>query len=354
MITRTSPRSWRTRHLPEPVVSALRRGRRAWKRAQIRAGLRHLHGPAYHTLRDDQAAVIVLGQNTAFHLPRLVAHHRTLGIEHFVLLDNASTDRSVECAADLGMIVVSCDLAFRDFQMEMRHAATMAFCRGGWRLVVDSDELFDYPGAAQRSLPEVLAWLNARGQTAVVAQMLDLVPEDGLTEALDADYDQAIAACSWYDLSNLEARAYFDPDLPFAHLLARNSVTEPRIPILFGGIRRTLFGEDCCLSKHPLFRPGPGIDAAPHPHVVSGVRCAEFSALLRHYKFTNGFRAREADRVRRRALSHNEADLRMRTLESTAGFSFWTPGRARAPTAEHLLEAGLLVASDAARGFLSA
>jgi hypothetical protein len=311
-----------------------------------------LHGPACHQLRDDQAAVIVLGQNTAFYLPRLVAHHRALGIEHFVLLDNGSTDGSVECAADLGMLVASCDLGFRDFQMEMRYAATTAFCRGGWRLVVDSDELFDYPGSARRALPEMLAWLNARGQTAVVAQMLDLVPEDGLSEALDADYDQAIAACVWYDLTNLEQRDYFDPKLHFAHLLARNTVTKPRIPILFGGIRRTLFGEDCCLSKHPLFRPGPGVDPASHPHVATGVHCAEFSALLRHYKFTGGFRAREADRVRRRALSHGEADLRMRTLDGVAEFSFRTPGRSQAPTTEHLLDAEFLLASESARGFL--
>lgn len=323
-----------------------------WKQAQVRARLRHLHGPVFHELRDDQAAVIVLGQNTAFYLPRLVAHHRELGIEHFVLLDNGSTDSSVECAADLGMIVASCALSFRDFQMEMRHAATTAFCRGGWRLVVDSDELFDYPGSSRHTLPEVLTWLNARGQTAVVAQMLDLVPEDGFTAALDSDYDQAIAACEWYDVSTIEAHSYLDPALPFAHLLARNTLTDPRIAILFGGIRRTLFGEDCCLSKHPLFRPGAGVDPAPHPHVASGVRCAEFSALLRHYKFTGGFREREAERVRRRALSHNEADLRMRTLERAAEFSFRTPRRAKTPTPERLLEAGVLVASETARGFL--
>ncbi|MEM8790733.1 MAG: glycosyltransferase family 2 protein [Pseudomonadota bacterium] len=322
--------------------------------ALVRASFQRVSGPRKIFLEDNEAAAIVLGKDVSFYLPELVRHHRNLGVESFVYIDNGSTDGSVALAADLGMLTAQCSASFRDFQPQIRRLAATLYVKGGWRLVVDADELFDYPASDRVKLPVLLEKLNRRGHTAVVSQMLDMVPEDQLTDQLDVSYERAIELCDWYDTSDVEAIDYHDHEgIGFSYFLQKNSLSSEEIAFRFGGIRRRLFGEDCCLSKHALFRMGPGVDPSPHPHVATGLLCSDFTALIRHYKFTGGFLQRERDRVARNALSHGEAAQRMRAFDETPEISFQTPGRQRGATADRLLEDGFLFASDEARAMLA-
>ncbi|MGF1447664.1 MAG: glycosyltransferase family 2 protein [Pikeienuella sp.] len=315
---------------------------------------RHVAGPTHRRLGDREVALIVLGRNAAFYLPELFRHHRALGVRHFVYVDNGSQDGSVEIAStELDTTVAVCDASFKRHQGLIRRLAATRFVSGGWRLVVDADELFDFPGSDSIDLPGLIDRLEAAGHTGLVAQMLDMVPETGLSPALSESYASAIAACAWYDLNGLDIRAYHDRDHPIGHLTKGNQLTDPCVKVFSGGIRRTLFGERCCLTKHPLFKLAPGVRPQGHPHIALGLRLADFTALLRHYKFAGDFLERERDLVARQALAHGEAALRVRRLSADPQMSFATETRRQwrpqEPLPTRLLAEGFLVATPAAR-----
>lgn len=321
---------------------------------EVRRSFSHVAGPKRFDLSDDDVALVCVGRNTAFYLPTFFDWHRALGIEKFVYIDNGSSDGSVDVASNQsGTIVANCSASFKDYQGLIRLYSAQMFVRGGWRLVVDADELFDYPGSNRLKIREILRQLNALGKTAVVAQMLDMIPNGTLSDIQNGTYDKAIQSCGYYDISEIEKKDYFSQEIKFKWFLEQNLISNSDIKFHFGGIRRTLFGEDCCLSKHPLFRPGPNTLVLPHPHVSTGLNCADFTALLRHYKFTGDFVERERKLLAEGRIAHGETALRMNTMMKKPNLRFVQPTSLRYSTPEDLIDKGFLVMSGEMKKFLN-
>jgi hypothetical protein len=182
--------------------------------------------------------------------------------------------------------------------------------------------------------------------------MLDLVPAGPLCEELDRSYRDAIEVCRAYSLADIEKVDYHQGGRHVAYYLAQNTIASDAIKLHRGGLRRRLFGEDCLLTKHPLIRMAPGVVPLPHPHLSTGLACADFTALIRHYKFTGNFLERERGLLRQHRILHRETAQRVSTFERRPDLSFAVPGMQLDPTVEGLLEAGFLVASEPARAML--
>ena len=102
-------------------------------------------------------------------------HYRELGVAHCVFLDNGSTDDTVDrlCAYPC-VTVLQTDAPYEKFENTMKRYLADRFSQGRWNLCADIDELFDYPFSGTLPLAAFLGYLNQRGFTAVVAQLLDL------------------------------------------------------------------------------------------------------------------------------------------------------------------------------------
>jgi hypothetical protein len=323
------------------------------RRALVRLRTRHLRGPRMFHLADDEICGVLLGRNVAYTIDEFMAHYRALGMTHLVYLDNGSDDGSVErMAAHDNVIVARNTLNFRDYQRDLRFVSATMFCEGGWRLAVDFDEILDYPGAPELSLPGLARRLSERGQTGLVAQMLEMVPDGPLEDHSGVDFATARRLFRYYSTQNITSYDYHSEECPLHWFLAQNSVDEPHVPFMYGGLRRTLFAEECCLSKHVLFRMGPGVTPLCHPHVTTGLRCADFTVLLKHYKFAGGFLEQERRRQAEGRLYHNESDLRLAAFARNEHMSLMLPEMRSDPTPEELLDDGFLMATPAARAVL--
>ncbi|SFD93903.1 glycosyltransferase family 2 protein [Roseivivax sediminis] len=336
-------------------LSRLRgRASRALQYAAVRRSIRHVAGPRRFELSDTEVATILVGRNVGFFLDRFAEHHRALGADYLVFLDNGSSDDGPERAARMdNTIVATTDANFAQNEAPLRYYAATLFTRGGWRLCVDADERLDYVGADRLALPDLAARLTARGHTGLAAQMLEMAPPGPIRPDHDRDFDAALSDFTRCSLADITSHPYHDPALPFAWFLAQNSAG-PEVEIKFGGLRRTLFGEECCLTKHPFFRAGPGIVPQPHPHVTTGIAVADFTALLRHYKFAGGALARDAMLTAEGRVAHTESAQRLARFSSEPALSFDVTTAQDDPGVEGLTEAGFLTASPEARAMLGA
>ena len=70
---------------------------------------------------------------------------------------------------------------------------------------------------------------------------------------------------------------------------------------------------------------GPGVNPGGHPHVSSGLTCADFSGVLRHYKFSGDFLEREMGLIAARRLKTNEVVLRVSRFQEEPDLSFVVP-----------------------------
>ncbi|MEM9269838.1 MAG: glycosyltransferase family 2 protein, partial [Pseudomonadota bacterium] len=132
---------------------------RAWRR---RRELSHVHGP----LEFPQGPLVALClRNEHPRLAHFFSHYRNLGIAHFLVVDNGSTDGSAEWLADQPDCTVWCcsgSYKRARFGMDWINGLLNQHAQGRWVLTVDADELFVYPHMEHRPIRALTDWLDTQ------------------------------------------------------------------------------------------------------------------------------------------------------------------------------------------------
>lgn len=319
--------------------------RRAKRFAQ---NLRHIHGPARLDAGPEDVIAIVLVRNGSYYLDAFLAHYRALGIHHFAFIDNGSTDDTlVRIAREPGTVIDQCTLPLAGFEDLIRAYPAQTYGRDRWCLYVDMDEILVFEGAARHGIRALTRYMEGQGHTALMAQMLEMFPKAPLSQVADLPYAQVLRDFIYYDISTIDRFAYHSPAIPFSALLSRNRISAKGLEFYFGGVRGKVFGEACCLTKHPLVFNGPGVTPAPHPHLSMGVTVSDVTAVLKHYKFANDTLSRDRASQRSGDLAHGEDAARAAVLAAQPDVSLFSLDARRWNRVEPLARAGFTLRSDA-------
>jgi hypothetical protein len=251
---------------------------------RLRAEVRRLHGPPKPPGGAREVVVLCSVRDGMEHLPHFLQHHRTLGVAHFVFLDNASVDgTTAHLSNQPDVTLYSSRLPYAQYKHHFKRFLFRAAGRDRWTLLADTDECFDFPGSDALSLSEFCEYLDAHGHTAVVAHMLDRFSDAPILRVPEAPDGDLAALHRFYDLSGLHEDDH-------AHAFgASNTISDPAIKCLSCGFHRDLFGNDLLVTKHPLVRWAPPMELPKYSHDISYARIADVSAVLYHFKFTAGF-----------------------------------------------------------------
>ena len=325
----------------------------ARRRAKFLRSVNHLHGSPLTDADPDRVIVVALVRDGIYYMDEFLRHYRALGAAQFVFCDNGSTDGTLERAmAEPDTVVLQSSLRWGEIENLFRRHAAETYARGGWCLFADMDEIFDFEGAARIGLPGLVRYLGAQGYSALIAQMLEMFPDAPLADVAKMPYAEVLDTFCHYDLRAIRARGYHDPTLDFAWFLRDNTVADQAVQVLFGGVRKRVFDEDCCLTKHPLVRVDGQTVPGLHPHCAANVACADMTALIRHYKFANDPAARDRDTLARGAIAHGEDRKRLKRFDDVPGLSLWSEGAQRYDGPKALCDQGFLVRSAAYERYL--
>ncbi len=313
----------------------------------LRSRIRHLHGPRDIVYADDELLAITVVRNGAPYVSSFFEHHEALGIGHFVFLDNGSTDDTVEqlCARE-HVTVLQTDAPYEKYENTMKRFLAETYSAGRWNLCVDIDELFDYPWSADLPLSRFLAYLETRGFTAVVAQMLDMFSERPIAAIDTARGDRLQEKYPYYDTSAISKSVY-----------QWSQLSDARIRTHRGGIRRTVFGTSNGLTKAALVKMDGRVRPFVDWHQAEGAIVADVSAVLLHFPFVSSFveKAREAARTGRYGrTTTGEYVAYAAALERDPQLSLMRPTAVRFSGLEPLVAEGFLVASDRYREWVRA
>jgi hypothetical protein len=251
-------------------------------------------------------------------------------------------------SAFAGVTVLRNTLPAKRYEVLLRVAGARVV-QGGWLLFADADELFEVPLGAP--LGRLTTYLNRCGFTAMVAQMLDLFAPAPYGETKGWDYAGVIAQADRYSLGQVVSVPYHDQaSIGFSWFLNGNTGD---VALKLGGLRAEVFGEACFLSKHSLVRNVAGVAVMVHPHCASGVRVADVTGLLRHYKLAGDYLARDAASVAAGTWDHDEDAKRLAAAVGGDGFVIAPQQSLVYAGAGVLVEQGFLEASDAYRAFVT-
>ena len=334
--------------------------RRLWQRlserrrvARFKKALRHLHGPKAPEIPVDEVLAIVLVRNGSYYMDAFFDYYRALGIKHFAFIDNGSTDDTIaRLRAEPGVILDQCALPLAGYEDLIRAYPAQTYGQNRWCLYIDMDEMFDFEGRAQIGLAGLIRYLEGQGSTALVAQMLEMFPKAPLRGVADFSYANALDEFAYFDISHLDRFDYHSTDIPFSALLTDNTIPDPSLQFIFGGVRGKVFGENCCLTKHPLVFNGPEVAPGVHPHLSKGVRCADITGVIKHYKFAGDTAARDAASLLSGDLAHGEDAARAAVLAQTPDVTLFSLEARRWNRIELLIRAGFVLGSDRYTAFI--
>lgn len=141
-------------------------------------------------------------RNEMMRLPFFLDHYRRLGVGHFLIVSNDSSDGTDAFLAgqpDVSLWRTDAGYKASRFGMDWLAWLQRRFAHDKWIVTADADELLIYPGWDRRGLSDLTAWLDGQDQRSFGAMMLDLYPKgppDGQTYLPGQDPTEVL---NWFD-----------------------------------------------------------------------------------------------------------------------------------------------------------
>src|SRR5215210_2090819 len=314
--------------------------------------IEHLYGPEEIPYDEDELVLVCMIRDGRPYVKSFVEHHTSMGIKHLFFLDNGSTDGTVEALKEYDNVtVLQTGLPFKRYEVSMRQYLVERFGQEGrWCLYADMDELFDYPYSDVVSLSSLLRYLNERSYTAVVAQMLDMLPEQPLSGRASNPDEPLKERHRFYDISNVKRMSIKEHPLTDP-LTCNNTYESNDIEFFYGGAFETLF--DCIppwLTRFALtFSDGKVKQFAGSGHRVDNARVADLTSVYLHYKFLDGyFHKKVASAVREENYPYDSRQYKryLQVLEATPSLQLKQESARELRSVNELVDNQFLVVSE--------
>lgn len=284
-------------------------------------------------------------RNEAPRLTWFLDYYRRLGVGHFLIVDNGSTDDAADLlkADDVSLWRTEASYRRARFGVHWLNALMRRHAKGRWCLIVDADEYLVYPHCDTRPLGALTDHLDRAGRVGFGCLLLDLYGRGPVAGTVCAPGEDPVAAAPWFDRANYHLRR------------------DPRYRNLWiqGGPRmRAFFADDPgrapALNKIPLIRWRPGVCLVSSTHALLPRRynltygegaAPRLSGALLHAKFLSTAVDKVAEELERAEHFAGGREYRRYAPLLAPGFSLWTPASARYGHWRDLTEARLMSAA---------
>lgn len=295
------------------------------------------------SIKPDAIVAFSTMRNEAVRLPYFLAHHRKLGIDHFVVVDNASTDLTREMlldAHDVSVWTTAASYKASRFGADWLTALQFRHGHGHWCLTVDADELFIYPHWETRDLRALTRHLDGTGVTALGALMIELFPKGRLSTQSYLPGTDPLGCLPWFDAGPYRAIR----QQPMHNLWVQGG---PRDRAFFG----TSPQQAPTLNKLPLVKWNRRYAYANSTHSLlppklnlqwDGPGDPRLSGALLHTKFLDGILEKSAEEKSRRQHFGDPERFSRYYDQLIADPDLWHDAAARYRGWRHLEELGLL------------
>lgn len=230
----------------------------------------------------DEVLCFMNVRNEELRLPFLLEYYRKLGVFHFFIVDNCSTDNTQQFLLEqIDVSVFETSESFRENRCGLNwlEALRNRYGNDRWCLTIDADEIFVYPFVENMNLRQLTEYMDSVGAEAMLALMIDCYPEGPLREA------------------RYSSGAPFAPYSPYfdsgPYYLGRNSKTG--LVGAYGGPRYRAFYDNGAKGRGPVLRKVPivkwvrGACYTSVNHAAGRLIFGESTGAILHYTFLNNF-----------------------------------------------------------------
>jgi hypothetical protein len=298
------------------------------KRGHLRAWLR---GRELRRVNDrtrglgaDTIYVLSTLRNERIRLPYFLRYYRNLGVDHFLMVDNDSTDGSREYLAqqpDVSLWTTKGSYKRSHYGVDWLTHLQRRHCHGHWCLTVDVDEFLIYPFCETRPLRALTDWLDASAIRSFSAMLLDMYPKGPVNAQPYHEGQDPFEIAQYFDSGNYAIRRN-----PWQGNLW-----------IQGGPRARVFFSNApakapALNKTPLVKwhRSYAYESSTHMLLPRGLNLVydhsggeKASGCLLHAKFLDTFSAKATEEMQRRQHYANSAEYKAYAEGLAAQPDFW-------------------------------
>lgn len=279
-------------------------------------------------------------RNEAFRMPFFLDYYRRLGVEHFIFIDNESTDDLhdiVRGAADISLFMAKGSFKAARYGMAWVNQLLNKYAVGKWILHVDPDEFLVYPDCDSVGIDVLADRLEQQGLRGLPTIMVDMYSDRPIAQNVCRPDQNPVEVCPYFD-----SDSYVES--------VQNPLT---IKLIRGGPRsRTFFAGPAVspmLNKTPLVHWGANyvyVRCAhelwpPIPMDKRYLSRKGMAGALLHFKFLAEF-TEKVNEEAARGEHTDEYPKYLRAIRDDAEISFMTPDSVRYESWRTLAECGLI------------
>jgi hypothetical protein len=238
-------------------------------------------------------------RNEAVRIPYFLEYHRKLGIDHFLFVDNGSTDGFAEMMrgeGDCSVWRTEASYKQSNFGMHWLNHLLSRFGSGKWCLTCDPDELLVYPHCESRKLQDLVDFLESEKRDHLFCLMLDMYGDGPIENAVCRPGQAPLDVAPYFDgLGFVQRTKTFNGDV---HIQ--------------GGVRRRVFftytpQNSPALNKTPLIKWRSYYSYLSSMHVAAPKRlnrphekdCVNPTGCVLHFKFLSTFTGKAEEEMQR-------------------------------------------------------
>lgn len=290
--------------------------------------------------RPGEIRACMVVRNEILRLQATLDHHRRLGVDRFLVVDNGSDDGSFELllqAPDVHVFRTSDGFGESGYGLRWINTLLGAYCQDHWVLTIDADEFFIFPGSEYLGLRDFAAFLDLTGARSALAVMLDMYPDrEPIAEEPYRSTDEL-----------LRSSPYFDRGPYNTFRVAHFPYTQT-----FGGVRARMFSaayeqasiHPPTVSKVPLVKWSQGMRYFMSTHALAETTMSRVTTALLHFKFLGDFRTKASIEAAREEHFNDGAEYKIyaRSMPPGEPFPFMCSASTRFENTDQLAGLGIL------------
>jgi hypothetical protein len=239
-------------------------------------------------------------RNERIRLPYFLEYYRKLGVDHFLIVDNASDDGSREYLAaqpDVSVWTTSAGYRQARYGMDWLMHLLRRHGSGNWCLTVDVDEFLVFPFCETRPMRALTDWLDNGGVRSFGAMMLDMYPKGPMHGQPYREGQNPFEIAQYFDSGNYTIRRNW----PYQNLWIQGG---PRARLFFGETP----AKAPAMNKIPLVKWHPSYAYVSSTHmllprglnlVYDAAGGEKPSGCLLHAKFLDTFALKAEEELKR-------------------------------------------------------
>lgn len=272
-------------------------------------------------------------KNELWRLSWFLNYYRTLGVDHFIIIDNDSSDRTEDfllLQKDVTLYHTNASYGKAYAGVFWINSLMEEYVQNQWCLYVDVDEALVFPKDKELGLKYLTNYMDQKGQEALPAFMLDMHAETNASPLVPESCD-------------------FENDYPYfmnEYTFWGNIACPYRM--VSGGIR-SVYNICADMQKTPLIRGGRGIKLLRSSHSITPANLSDLNAVLLHYKMAGDFQSHsEKAASGNRAPFCKERHQTYSRISKKLGrqYSFINEKTVRYTSSQQLVDIGLIKQPD--------